>query len=501
MLTAHDMAGAKGPRMQFKRSDVLLPIFLGAHGLGMTLFPSAAAVISYSFIIAAALLAAIACIYRATSSKSAEGWFQVGLAMLLWAAGMAAVMYSDVVMADAHVVYSAGMLLFVLYAVPLIFALASPVEELWHVRLVDCAMAVVLGSLFYIHTSTFSPLALDAGWNNQRLIFDIENAFIALFALTRFYASNDGSRRAFFSSLAVFAFAYLVVASYINHSDQAIGFGVITDVVIGLPFMLLFLAALRSGKIGQGRPWNRPLPALQRIVRAGSPLMLPAMLLVVSGLLVTHTPALAVAGFVVALLGYGLRNVLVQVHGDTERDRLDELTRTDQLTGLPNRRHFDESLQREWNRARRAQTGLAVLMIDIDHFKLLNDGLGHQVGDLRLRAVARALARCAARAEDLVARYGGEEFVAVLPSTSADEAKSVAETMRETVATLRLETPAPGEIVTISVGLGWVGEIDTDEPSELIAAADAALYDAKRAGRNCVRTRQGDAPLLWLAAG
>lgn len=501
MQTAHDMTGHEVPRMRLKRRDVLLPAFLAMHALAMTLFPSIAAAISYSFIIAAAVMAAVACVYRATTSSSAEGWIQVGLAMLLWAAGMGAVMYSDIVMPDAAVVYEAGMLLFVLYAVPLIFALASPVEELWHVRMVDCAMAVVLGGLFYVHTSTFSPTSTDAAWNNQRLMFDIENAFIALFALTRFYASSNGSRRAFFSSLTVFAFAYLLVASYINHSDQTVGFGVMTDVIIGIPFILLFLAALRSGKLGQGRPWTRPLPALERIVRAGSPLMLPAMLLVVSGLLVTHTPALAVAGFVVALLGYGLRNVLVQVHGDTERDRLDELTRTDQLTGLPNRRHFDEALQREWNRGRRADTGLAVLMIDIDHFKLLNDGLGHQVGDLRLRAVARAIARCAARAEDLVARYGGEEFVAVLPSISTEEAKAVAEAMRETVAAQCLVTPAPGEIVTISVGLGWVSRVDTDEPGELIAAADAALYDAKRAGRNCVRIRQGDAPLLWLAAG
>ncbi|WP_163579159.1 GGDEF domain-containing protein, partial [Klebsiella pneumoniae] len=91
------------------------------------------------------------------------------------------------------------------------------------------------------------------------------------------------------------------------------------------------------------------------------------------------------------------------------------------------RRQFDETLQREWNRARRADGELALLLIDIDHFKLLNDSYGHPVGDARLRDVAATVAACAARAGDLVARYGGEEFAVILPASGAEAATELAE--------------------------------------------------------------------------
>jgi len=488
-------------RIPFRPGDALLPAGILLHALALVLFTQHAKTLSYFFIVTAPLLAAVACFHRARSSASPEGWVETALAMLLWSGGMGITVLGDVFQANSSVESISAMLLFVLYGVPLIFAVASPVRELWHVRLIDCVLALVLGCLFYVHASTFAaPDAGAEGMARLRLMFDMENAFIALFALARFRASNDGSRRAFFGSLTAFAFTYLAVAFFINHFQSEVDYGGASDLLIPLPFLLLATIALRDRQAGHGPAWRRPSPAFERLVRAGSPLMLPATLLVVSGVLVTYRPELAVTGFAAALLGYGLRNVLVQVRSFEEHDQLSELSRTDQLTGLPNRRHFDETLRREWNRAHRAGHGLVVLMIDIDHFKLLNDGLGHQVGDLRLQAVGHALERCVARPEDLVARYGGEEFVAVLPMTPPDAAVRIAERMRGTIAKLQLGTPAPGNVVTVSIGLGWAERIDREDADDLVATADAALYDAKRAGRNCVRTRQSDAP-LFLAAG
>lgn len=154
------------------------------------------------------------------------------------------------------------------------------------------------------------------------------------------------------------------------------------------------------------------------------------------------------------------------------------------MTGLGNRRRFDESLRREWMRARRTGQGLALLMIDIDHFKLLNDAFGHPVGDARLRDVAEALAACATRGSDVVARYGGEEFAAILPAMTPDQAVMLAEVMRSAIERLDLPSPAPGGRVTVSIGVGHIDHVDSSDMTALTAAADAALYEAKQNGRN-----------------
>jgi len=190
-----------------------------------------------------------------------------------------------------------------------------------------------------------------------------------------------------------------------------------------------------------------------------------------------------------ATLGYGLRSVLTQVRSLEKQEQLGKLAQIDSLTGLSNRRQFEETLRREWNRARRSGDGLALLMIDIDHFKQLNDKFGHQTGDVSLRAVAQALASSATRASDVVARYGGEEFAVVLPSITADGACIIAETMRIAVERLQLISQAPNGQVTVSIGVGFVQPHAMDDSSTLIAAADAALYEAKHAGRNRVTQR------------
>lgn len=315
-------------------------------------------------------------------------------------------------------------------------------------------------------------------------MFDIENLFIFLFSLVRFVASPDSPRRALFGALTAFAAAYLAAAAYINHVQMDTEYGTLADLVIDLPFLLLAVLALgHSPRPVTPTAMRR---GLARMVRAGSPLMLAITLLVVPALLVHDRPGLAIAGFITATLGIGIRSMLVQSRSFEERDRLDELARLDALTGLPNRRQFDEALHREWGRARRSGESLALLMIDIDHFKQLNDSYGHPVGDQRLREVGRALAECATRGTDLVARYGGEEFAAILPAADMAQARALAEMMRAAVAQLRLASPVAGGFVTVSIGVGCVGTVGTDEPHDLLERADAALYEAKKAGRDRV---------------
>ena len=161
----------------------------------------------------------------------------------------------------------------------------------------------------------------------------------------------------------------------------------------------------------------------------------------------------------------------------------------DSLTGIANRRHFDDSLKQEWRRALRARRPLALILFDIDYFKQYNDVYGHQAGDECLRAVAGNLARHARRPGDWVARFGGEEFAVVLSETDARGAVHLAEQMRAAIDALAIphSGSAVGRTVSISAGVAsMVPESATGEPDELVQWADAALYDAKRQGRNRV---------------
>ena len=164
--------------------------------------------------------------------------------------------------------------------------------------------------------------------------------------------------------------------------------------------------------------------------------------------------------------------------------RVNELQRdsvTDPLTGLFNRRSFDESLREEYARSGRYGQPLSLMLIDVDHFKTYNDNYGHQFGDDALRSVARVL-RKSVRKTDRLCRYGGEEFVILMPATNAKEARVLAERQRELVDNHRL----PRGALTISVGIATLMHESFESAAELVRAADDALYAAKKAGRNRV---------------
>ncbi len=173
---------------------------------------------------------------------------------------------------------------------------------------------------------------------------------------------------------------------------------------------------------------------------------------------------------------------------DDANKMLREMSMVDSLTGLGNRRHFDAALETEFKRAIREQTGLGLIMIDLDHFKGFNDLYGHPAGDECLRLVARAIARVPKRPSDLSARYGGEEFVVLLPNT--DRAGSLAVAVQIAAAVTALALPHAANdppIATISAGVAvFEPGRDAHVLVELIERADQALYRAKRAGRQRV---------------
>ena len=164
----------------------------------------------------------------------------------------------------------------------------------------------------------------------------------------------------------------------------------------------------------------------------------------------------------------------------------------DSLTGLCNRRRFDEAIDLEWRRAQRRQQSVAMLMIDADLFKNFNDQFGHQAGDVALKALADCIAAGARRAGDVCGRFGGEEFAVLLPETSIGEAMVVAENIQARVASLRaLQNGRPDSTPTLSIGAACLVPRAGLEPRDLILAADGALYQAKAAGRDCCVAEPG----------
>jgi two-component system, cell cycle response regulator len=175
---------------------------------------------------------------------------------------------------------------------------------------------------------------------------------------------------------------------------------------------------------------------------------------------------------------------------EEKRAALEQLSRTDGLTGLVNRRHFEERLAAEWARSERYRSPLSCLLLDIDHFKKVNDTWGHPFGDVVLKEVA-GVARRALRDVDVIARYGGEEIIALLPETSPEEAWRAAERVRMGVEAMRLtcRTVEPPQSVrcTASIGVATAPGPAVESAEQLVQLADECLYEAKQGGRNQVR--------------
>ncbi len=178
---------------------------------------------------------------------------------------------------------------------------------------------------------------------------------------------------------------------------------------------------------------------------------------------------------------------LEQAHRKLEERRVEllNLSRTDPLTQLFNRRYFEERFVAEFARCKRYRTPMVLLMIDIDHFKSVNDTCGHPAGDKVLKEAAHTLKKTL-RDVDLLARYGGEEFIALLPETGPAEGRSAAERVRAAIELMRVKHEGAELRATVSVGLVWYPTNVLDDYEALVRAADDALYRAKKSGRNRV---------------
>jgi diguanylate cyclase (GGDEF)-like protein/PAS domain S-box-containing protein len=190
-------------------------------------------------------------------------------------------------------------------------------------------------------------------------------------------------------------------------------------------------------------------------------------------------------------------------HHKQSEDALQRAAMVDPLTMIANRRHFDAFLEKEWQRALRSGLPLSLVVLDVDHFKLYNDSLGHPAGDACLQQVAQAIASHALRPTDLAARYGGEEFVLLFAETDTDSAYLLAESIRAHVESLHLPHPRSptSPWITVSIGVSTILPQQLDSTESLFVAADRAMYVAKESGRNQVQaTLPGNAAMDAIKA-
>jgi diguanylate cyclase (GGDEF)-like protein len=456
---------------------------------------SIAAPIAYLAMVVAPLLTALAAVRRGRRELPASrlGWYAVALGLSIWAAGAFGNLWQEWVLGHVDEMYRSSMLAFNLATVPFAFLLASEWRPAGRqmVRVMDGALAFALGYVYFLVTWAMiaeQAMPQEAGVATLVWLIDAQNLFLMIGAFVRWCAAEDNAERDLFRALAIYFSVFFVLVFINDHAfagDPA--FGPEYGAIVTIAFALL------SG-FAMYKPVPQPARAvtvgLTRAVRTASPMVLCGALLVVSMFLIRVDYAYGCAGILIAAVGYGARSTLSQVRhierGDAlqrQRSELQEIARTDALTGVANRYWLDQQLRKACRGAPRQ--ALSLLMIDIDHFKQLNDLLGHVAGDACLRGVARALQRTLMRPDDLLARYGGEEFVALLRGVDAEGAQIVAERMCVAVQDLGIANGgSPLGVVTVSIGCATTMLDGPADPEDLIEAADRALYRAKITGRN-----------------
>jgi diguanylate cyclase (GGDEF)-like protein len=481
--------------------SIYLPVaFLSLQLVVLSFFgPSITGPAAYILMVIAPLFTAAATLWRGRSHPTSVryGWYALSLALAIWAAGAFGNLWQEMVLHHQDEMYRASMLAFNLAVVPTTYLLASD----WRLhgrqllRAVDALVALALGCMYFQYTWAMindHSAPAEAGVAYLVWLLDLQNICLAAAALVRWYVAEDRGERDLFRALSAYTLIYFVIVFINDHwfaGNPA--FGPQYGTLVTLAFAMLCGFALRPPSARPVQPVNS---TVVRMVRSASPILLAVALLTASLFLIRVNYLWGCVGILIAVLGIGVRTTLMQVHQLERREALRKeasalqtIAWTDALTGVPNRHFFADSLARACRGERRAGTQ-AILMIDIDHFKLLNDRYGHPVGDGCLRDVARALQRSLVRPDDVLARYGGEEFIVLLHDSPAAGAQVVAERLRAAVQNLKIENAgSPERVVTVSIGVASAELGNDAEAERLVEDADRALYEAKCAGRNQVK--------------
>lgn len=479
---------------------------LCTHLLLNALLPRYSQSISYIFFLLAALVAIVACVWRAghTAPATRINWLLVGIAASLWLIAVIVEATMQYFFHFPNSVATPDSFFYFFYGIPLLLAISAP-EGRQATRLFfgfDILQAVAAGYLAYLALFSVLPFSFEPmqPLSVARLVwvFDVEHLALAALATLRFLIGRRGTvERRFSLILTLNLWAYSATAFWYNHVVGVVNGASPFDFLLDIPFLGLACgAAFAAAPATDSTSVNRRQRPLSIFLDNARPIGLGLAIVALSALVATSHPHVATGFIFGAFLLYGFRSALLQSRFlqaesalEEARDRLEEMVLQDGLTGIPNRRCFDQRLNHEWNRAHRSRRPLSLLLIDVDYFKQVNDTHGHLVGDECLRHIAQTLRSVLHRTGDLVARYGGEEFAILLPETDASGARNVADYMRAALAeSAPPHTPASLCPITISIGIAtWEANYDSG-PGLLFDTADRALYHAKKNGRDRVET-------------
>jgi diguanylate cyclase (GGDEF)-like protein len=457
-------------------------------------------------IAAAPALAGFACLWRSRGQPSvlADKWRLLGVGLAIWAIGQGVYTYGTVVHHDVQTSALPSDFWFLVYGIFVLLAVCSVGEDQDSTAILisDSAQATLAIVLIYVTlfmNNHLSHRSLPA--SQLTTLYLGENLALVVTATIRLLAMPQGEDRYFHRAACTFAWLMLLVSTPLNYLDAYVSPTNGKPIEVG--WMIPFLAVVVLAFSKEAHP--QPVADEERrtwgamMVYNASPVFFTLCVLLLGAHTAQHRPVVGFAAVVGALLIYTFRATILQTRlrqvqeslNNSERNlrllnnKLHEQSLIDPLTQVANRRRFEQVLEVEWNRALRSGWPISVVMMDIDHFKSLNDRYGHLRGDECLTAVAQMLTRDLRRGGELLARYGGEEFVAVLPNVDEEGAMLTAEAMRTRVHQIGIENHgSPIGRLTISVGVCSVVPVAGLAREGLVEAADTALYRAKSAGRN-----------------
>jgi diguanylate cyclase (GGDEF)-like protein len=431
-------------------------------------------------------------------------WWWLSSAILLWGAAQAIEVFVGRSTAASNLSADPSDLLYLTAAFPLLMAISTTVEteSIHGIASLNLVQVLLASGLIYVRLFGMR-MSADLASTVMLKIYAVECALLAIAALIRLVTWSTMEERRRMRLMCLTLWIYLPIELGLDYASKRWGLqrGTALDVLWSVPFMVAGWQALRmpiedAEALHRWRKRRRAGLLLQSLC----PMLITVGVFALALSIWSQHFLLASNAMLLLLLIQGLHSSLLQINYvegrslliEREHDlqdanaALEKLSLLDPLTGVANRRQFTAAVDAEWKRAMRRQESLAVLMIDIDFFKGVNDQHGHSYGDACLVKIAHLLRDELRRGNDLLARYGGEEFVVLLPETDLEGAKVVADRMREKIREARLVNRASpfDNRITVSIGLSASQPWPTLSEALLVDSADRALYTAKRMGRD-----------------